>query len=76
MIIFLELETLFNIFKIIEDDERFYFNNCDFFVGLQLRNMALFFFLHSTHLLLDFCCYKLANTGWNWAAIKHASYQC
>lgn len=45
---------------------------CVFVVGLQLRNMALFF-LHSTHLLLDFCCNKLANTGWNWAAIKHAS---
>lgn len=76
IIIFLELETLLYIFKITEDDEGIYFNDCDFFVGLQMRNMALFFFLHSTHLLLDFCCYKLANTGWNWAAIKHASYQC
>lgn len=72
----LELEKLINILKIIEAEEGFYFNTCDFFAGLQLRNMALFFFLHSTHLLLDFCCYKLANTGWNWAAIKHASYQC
>lgn len=44
-----------------------------FVVGLQLRNMALFF-LHSTHLLLDFCCNKLASSGWNWAAIKHASH--
>lgn len=44
MIIFLELETLLNIFKVIEADEECYFNNCDFFVGLQLRNMALFFF--------------------------------
>lgn len=30
-------------------------------------------FLHSTHLLLDFCCNKLADTGWSWAAVEQAS---
>ncbi|GAB5580373.1 ubiquitin-conjugating enzyme E2 G1 isoform X2 [Prionailurus iriomotensis] len=29
--------------------------------------------LHSTHLSLDFCRNKLADTGWKWAAIEHAS---
>ncbi|OPJ78777.1 ubiquitin-conjugating enzyme E2 G1 [Patagioenas fasciata monilis] len=46
------------------------------FSGSPNEKHGTVFFLHSTHLLLDFCCYKLANTGWNWAAIKHASYQC
>lgn len=44
MIIFLELEMLFDIFNIMEVDEGVYFNTCDFVVGLQLRNMALFVF--------------------------------